>query len=237
MSVTRNAAAAVRFDARAPGYSHQRDGAAVSGSTFEQKYASVDEVARTVLRRLAIFSSEFTLQAASAVVACSEIRSVEVAAALATLHQGVLIEGRGEGASARYRLTRQTRAFALLQLASNSEIDVLSRNHAEYLQHLFEYAEVELDRGVASQWLANYGRLIDDVRAALDWAFSPSGDAAIGVGLTVAAIPLWVLCSRPDELCSRIERALNSEAAPTHSAREMTLRIAARLAGMSGLEK
>ena len=92
---------------------------------------------------------------------------------------------------------------------------------------------MQLDRQVATHWIANYGRLIDDVRAALDWAFSPTGDPSIGVGLTVAAIPLWVLSSRPDELCCRIERALESKAAATHSAREMQLRAAARLAGMT----
>jgi hypothetical protein len=32
--------------------------------------------------------------------------------------------------------------------------------------------------------MARYGREIDNVRAALDWSFSPVGDAAIGVVLT-----------------------------------------------------
>lgn len=43
-----------------------------------------------------------------------------------------------------------------------------------------------------AEWLtSSYGRQIDNVRLALDWAFSPAGDASIGVRLTVAAIPLW----------------------------------------------
>jgi hypothetical protein len=32
--------------------------------------------------------------------------------------------------------------------------------------------------------MARYGREIDNVRAALDWSFSPVGDVAIGVALT-----------------------------------------------------
>lgn len=113
-------------------------------------------------------------------------------------------------------------------------IDSVARTHAEYLQCVFEYAEVELERGEPGQWMAHYGHLIEDVRMALDWAFSPSGDAAIGVGLTMAAIPLWILSSRPDELCCRIERALKSEAA-TRSGCDMRLRTAARLAGMTDI--
>ena len=37
-----------------------------------------------------------------------------------------------------------------------------------------------------------YGREIDNVRAALDWSFSPPGDAAIGVALTAAFAPVWL---------------------------------------------
>ena len=39
-----------------------------------------------------------------------------------------------------------------------------------------------------AEWLADYVREIDNLRAALDWAFSPSGDRSIGVALTAAAV-------------------------------------------------
>ena len=112
------------------------------------------------------------------------------------------------------------------------ELDPVARGHAEHLQHAFERAEVELDRQDASAWVAEHGQLIDQVRAALDWAFSSAGDASIGVGLTIATIPLWILCAQPNELCRRVERALESKAAATRSAREMQLRAAASLARM-----
>ena len=118
------------------------------------------------------------------------------------------------------------------KMACHAQIDSVARNHARHLQYVFEYAEVELERGEPSQWMAQYGHLVEDVRTALDWAFSPSGDAAIGVGLTMAAIPLWIAFSRPDELCRRIERALKSEAA-IRSGCDMRLRTAARLAAMT----
>ena len=62
----------------------------------------------------------------------------------------------------------------------------------------------------AVEWLARYGRQIDNVRAALDWAFSPSGDPSIGVALTVAAVPLWFQQSLLVECRDRAERALAS---------------------------
>jgi predicted ATPase len=83
--------------------------------------------------------------------------------------------------------------------------------------------------------MSRYTNLFGDVRAALDWAFSPSGDASIGVDITMAAIPLWILSSQADELQRRIARALKSEAAMAHSGRQMRLRTAARLAGVTDI--
>jgi predicted ATPase len=217
---TSQASVVFQFDLLKSARDKRKAGGLGSPRTFlDRKYASLGEIPRTVLRRLAVFAGEFTLEAASAVVVCGSIHRTDVAP-------------EGNGAFAHYTLSRQTRAFALGKLVRYRELDLASRRHAEYLQCVFEYAEVEMERGEPTQWMVDYGGLIDDVHAALDWAFSPSGDASIGVGLTMAAIPLW-LSARSDELCGRIKRALKSEAAATHSGREMRLRTAARLAGIT----
>src|ERR1700731_1193436 len=48
-----------------------------------------------------------------------------------------------------------------------------------------------------------------DLRAALDWAFSPHGDTSIGVALTVASVPLWLQLSLMEECRGYVERALS----------------------------
>jgi predicted ATPase len=48
------------------------------------------------------------------------------------------------------------------------------------------------------------------VRIALDWAFSQSGDAALGMALTIAAIPLWFQLSLTDECRVRVQQAFAS---------------------------
>src|SRR5580704_5262308 len=53
-------------------------------------------------------------------------------------------------------------------------------------------------------------REIDNLRAALDWAFSPDGDVAIGVALTAAAVPLWMRLSLLKECGSRAKQALGA---------------------------
>ena len=114
------------------------------------------------------------------------------------------------GAVSRYRLLETTRAYALEKLTESGEFDEVARRHADYYRDLFEQAETEWETRPTVEWLAAYGRQIDNMRAALDWAFSPTGDAAIGVALTAAAVPLWFQQSLMLECRGRIERALAS---------------------------
>ena len=44
------------------------------------------------------------------------------------------------------------------------------------------------DYAIADIKLADYGRKIDDVRSALNWAFSESGDVRVGISLFNFAI-------------------------------------------------
>jgi tetratricopeptide (TPR) repeat protein len=60
-----------------------------------------------------------------------------------------------------------------------------------------------------AEWLAEFGRQIDNLRAALDWAFSPDGDPSISVALTAAAVPLWMQLSLIEECRGHVERALS----------------------------
>jgi hypothetical protein len=62
----------------------------------------------------------------------------------------------------------------------------------------------------AGEWLADYAQEIDNLRAALDWAFAPDGDVSIGVALTNAAVPLWMSLSLLEECRSRAKQALDA---------------------------
>src|SRR5262249_6474735 len=72
---------------------------------------------------------------------------------------------------------------------------------------LYGQAETEWQTRPAAEWLANYDSQIDNVRAALDWAFSRCGDAPIGVALAAAAVPLWCQLSLPGEMRTRLQQA------------------------------
>jgi predicted ATPase/DNA-binding winged helix-turn-helix (wHTH) protein len=182
---------------------------------------------RVILRRLTVFAGAFSLEAATQVAAISEILPSEGVDGLLNLVSKSLVSAE-EGAVVRYRLLDTTRAYGLQKLTESGELETVARRHAEYYRDLFERAETESQVRPAAEWLSDYGRRIDNLRAALDWAFSPSGDAAIGVALTAAAVPLWMQLSLLEECRGRVERALaalDSMAAP-NPRREMLLQAA-----------
>jgi predicted ATPase len=179
-------------------------------ATLDWSYQLLPELERIVLRRLAIFAGGFTLEAASTVAATGEIAGADIVDCAANLVAKSLLAVDLGGATGWYRLLETTRAYALEKLTQSGEFEQVARRRAEYYRDLFERAEAELQTRPASEWLAAYGRRIDNLRAALDWAFSPTGDVAIGVALTLAAVPLWLQLSLVQECRGRVERALAS---------------------------
>jgi predicted ATPase len=177
-------------------------------ATFDWSYELLAASERVVLRRLGVFAGAFSLEAARAVVASPELAPAEVVDNLANLVAKSLVSMEADGTLARYRLLDTTRAYALEKLAESGERERVARRHAEYYRDLFERAEIEWETRPASEWLAEYRPKIDNLRAALDWASSPGGDASIGVALTAAAVPLWMHLSLLDECRGRVERAL-----------------------------
>jgi predicted ATPase/DNA-binding winged helix-turn-helix (wHTH) protein len=197
-------------------------------ATLDWSYELLTEPERVVLRRLAIFAGGFTLPTASAVAAGDGIAEAEVIDCVANLVAKSLVTTDFAGVKLRYRLLETTRAYALEKLVQAGEFDAVARRHGRHHLDLFEAAEAEAGTRPTDEWLADDGPRIDNVRAALDWAFSPAGDASIGVALTAATVPLWMHLSLMDECRGRVDRALAAIAAGAgrDERREMQLHAA-----------
>ncbi|MBV8288631.1 MAG: transcriptional regulator, partial [Hyphomicrobiales bacterium] len=176
-------------------------------ATLDWSYELLSEPERLLLRRLAIFAGASALDAVRAIVAGPELSASAVVDGIASLVVKSLVQ-TGVGAIARYRLLDTTRAYALEKLAESGEREQLARRHAEYYRAVFEQAETELETGLRAERPADYRSRIDNLRAALDWAFSPGGDASVGVTLTAAAVPFWTQLSLLDECRGWVEQAL-----------------------------
>src|SRR5438132_879675 len=179
-------------------------------ATLDWSYELLSEPERITLRRLAIFAGSFSLEAATAIVANPDLPASQVPESVAGLVGRSLVSTLPGELSMQYRLLETTRAYALEKLTESGDSQPVARRHAEYYRDLLERAEAEWEIRPTAEWLGAYGRHTDNMRAALDWAFSSSGDAAVGVGLTAAAVPLWFQQSLMLECRGRVERALAS---------------------------
>jgi predicted ATPase len=140
---------------------------------------------------------------------------------LADLVAKSLVVADVTGTKPRFRLLDTTRAYAIEKLAESGERERIARRHAEYYRDLFERAERELPARAAGEWLMDYAGELDNLRAALEWAFSPSGDVSIGVALTADAVPLWMRLALLEECRGRAKQALGALGTEgTHNARE-----------------
>jgi predicted ATPase/DNA-binding winged helix-turn-helix (wHTH) protein len=198
---------------------------------LDWSYLTLPETERAILRRLSVFAGPFTLDAAGLVASDSALTASVVVECVANLVEKSLVAADLGGDEPRYRLLDTTRAYALKKLEKANELASLARRHAEYYKDAFEQSAVELEQR-PKEWLAAQRREIDNVRAALDWAFSPSGDMVVGVALTLAAIPLWIHLSLNEECCARVETAL-ARLDPDDPTETRTLVRLAMLAGGS----
>jgi predicted ATPase len=149
----------------------------------------LSEVERTVLRRLSVFVTGFTLEAAQQVAEGPGVGAEEVFDAVGGLLMKSLASADTAGSIARYRLLDTTRTYAALKLADAGELGQFRRAHAQYYCALLKMAnEADLP---TDEWRALVTHL-DDIRAALHWAFGRDGDSGIGVNLTSYASSIWL---------------------------------------------
>jgi predicted ATPase/DNA-binding winged helix-turn-helix (wHTH) protein len=155
-------------------------------AALEWSYDLLGEAAKRVLSRLSVFAGGFTFEAAVAVVADEMIDEADVSDCVWELRSKSMVAARGQ--EARLRLLDTTLAFASRQLARSDEANHCRRRHALYFCDLFKQgASMDMP-----ERLRALGGEVDNLRAALNWAFSVGGDAKIGVELAAASASTWM---------------------------------------------
>ncbi len=108
-----------------------------------------------------------------------------------------MVAARPIGAMMRYRLLDTTRAYALELSVDQAERTELSARHAAYYRRWLEQTGNEWSSLSTGMERAPHFAAVNNVRAALEWCFGESGDTSIGVGLAVAAAPVFRAMALP----------------------------------------
>lgn len=176
-------------------------------ATLDWSYGLLDAEERSVLQALSVFKSRFRLESASAVAGRDVVDTVADLASKSLVSVETCCE------RVYYRLLETTRAYACAHLALAGEQAAVFRRHALHCLALAQCIAADWERLPAASWSASYRRHVDDMRAAIDWAFGAHGDLALGVALTLATHTLFYQLSLMDEYRVRVEHALTRMAA------------------------
>lgn len=175
-------------------------------ATLDWSYDLITDVERLVLRRLSVFVDTFTLATAQVIVSEGDLDATQAVDALAQLVTKSLVSAKRERGTMWYRLLDTTRAYAHAKLLESGEADCIQRRHAIHYQGLFEPSE-----HAAPGTLPEVGvEHLDNVRAALEWAFSVDGDPQLGVRLAASSARLFIEHSLLNECQRWTERALSA---------------------------
>ncbi len=143
---------------------HQTLRAAVDWS-----YGLLDQQEQTVFARLAVFSGDFTLEAAEAVVADDAIDALDVVDVLTGLVAKSMVTLDDTSGADRYRLYETMRDYGEQRLAEAGDLTRLQERHAGYYLDLAEEAAPHLAGADDLPWSDRIEDEYANVRAALAW--------------------------------------------------------------------
>lgn len=178
-------------------------------ATLEWSHQLLDESARTVFRRLCVFSGGFDLEAAKSVAADETMTPHKVTTLLAGLADKSLVVADTElGGATRYRLLETLREFSTDLLNASDEADAVRDRHAA---HFLAFAQNRppLRQSDAPGWLPLFAREEDNLRAALEWLRARRPNE--GLRLATLLSDFWLAAGRLKEGGSWFANLLSSE--------------------------
>jgi len=155
---------------------------------IDWSYGLLPEAEKILLSRLSVFLGGTTLASIAAVVDSPEVPQQHVGDLLLSLVEKSLVHADAASGETRYHLLESTRYFALEKLSLPQAI---RRRHAAHFASLLSQATRDWETTPTQQWVARYAADIDNLRGALEWAFGPDGDIAIGIELVGNSHVLW----------------------------------------------
>lgn len=137
--------------------------------TIDWSHDLLDEPARRLLRRLAVFANGFTLEAAQAVADADGGLGDRLMPALNTLLAMGMVYFRSRHDEPRFAMLETLRTYGLERLAGSGEADAVRKAHAAYCLVLAEEGVSTLEAGQREAWLLRCDLEQDNFRQALEY--------------------------------------------------------------------
>jgi predicted ATPase/DNA-binding winged helix-turn-helix (wHTH) protein len=199
-------------------------------ATLDWSFRLLSGYRQRLFCRLSVFVGQFTLEAAQSVGGEADGEAQLVSNGIVSLVDKSLVAISSTRGPAYFRLLDMTRAYASAKLTESGEAEAIARRHACYFAALLKPVE---DPVLARPNAAAYAPHMGNIRKAISWSFSRSGDASVGVELVARAAPLFLklsLFSECQECCRKALGALRKQERGT--SRELELQEALAISSM-----
>ena len=164
-------------------------------NAIDWSYDLLEERERRVLRRSSVFSGDFSLSAAQAVVADAEVDDFEVLESLTRLvDQSLLVAERGDHET-RYQFLETIREYAREQM-DEEEVKETSRKHAAHFVTWAQEAGHGLEGRDETLWRERVDQDLENLRTALRWNIG-SADTEAALTEVYALSNMFALSSMP----------------------------------------
>jgi predicted ATPase/serine/threonine protein kinase/tetratricopeptide (TPR) repeat protein len=186
-------------------------------ATLDWSYELLQPAEQKLFRRMSVFVSGCTLEAAEAVSNARSDLDEDVLDAIASLvDKSLLLQSEVEGGEARFRMLETIREYALERLASSGDEKVARRAHAAFCLVLAEEGGAQLTGPQRQEWLNRFDLEQENFRAALDW-LTRTGNAEWGLRLASALHLYWMGHASPVEGRNCLWALLNLPAKPNQA--------------------
>ncbi|WP_161956885.1 ATP-binding protein [Sphingosinithalassobacter portus] len=199
-------------------------------ATLDWSYDLLAPRERTMLNRLSIFRNGFTLEGAMTIAGDDTIDELDLTDSLFELIGKSLVAVEVSEEGDFYRLLETTKVYGREKLEAMGDLPRVARLHAEYCLLLVRRSRGLWGTEEGVGWVAAYDRWMDDISAAVDWAYTAdSGAIDLGIELAAMSAPLAARLSRLRRYLDHVSVALDRTRALDPPDPKLELRVAFEL--------
>jgi non-specific serine/threonine protein kinase len=176
-------------------------------AVLDWSYELLPETEQRLLTHLAVFAGGFTVEAIVTVANGGSADRASVLESISNLVAKSMVT-LDRDTDSRWHLLETTRVYGLGKLADSGETWQAARRQAEYCLALFAPIGSAGQLQAALDDFERFRVEVDNLRAALNWAFSPGGDGDLGVALAATVTDFWIAASLVPEALEWAGKAL-----------------------------
>ncbi|HWU31957.1 MAG TPA: LuxR C-terminal-related transcriptional regulator, partial [Marmoricola sp.] len=183
--------------------------------------------------RLAVFGGPFELDAAEAICGFGAIDRDEVVDLLSQLVDKSVVSREGDADNSQFRMLETLRDYANEKSTESGELSELLIRHRDWYRTFVATAQRELVGPHQISWMTRVDRELPNIRAALDFALGPEGDARSAQAMAGALHMHWISRGLLSEGHYWLARAIAEDPSP-HPDLEQALYCAVAITGFQG---